>query len=383
MSSRTKWFILLIILIPGGLSAHSYARSLSDSITLFTPYTRISVPPGESVTYSIDLINNTKSLKKVDLYLTGVPKDWVSSLTSGGYTIGQVSVMPGEQRNLTLKVNIPIRVNKGNYRLTVVAKDYTTLPVTINVSEQGTFKTEFTTDQANMQGNTSSTFNFNCDLKNLTSEKQSYALIAKTSPGWEISFRANGKQVTSVEIEPNNSTRVTIEIKPPANTPAGTYEIPVKAVTSSTSGELSLQLVITGTYSMNLTTPSGLLSTHLTAGESKRIELVVINTGSTILNKVNIVPIAPVNWEVTCDPKTIDKIPGGEKVNVTVTIKADKKAVPGDYVTNFEAQTQELVTKASFRVSVKTSMVWGWVGMLIISTALGSVYYLFRKYGRR
>ncbi|MFO7369841.1 MAG: NEW3 domain-containing protein [Bacteroidales bacterium] len=383
MSSRTKWFLSFCILILGGLPITSYAMSVSDSVTLYTPYTRISVPPGESVTYSIDLINNTKSIKKVDLYLTGMPKGWISSLTSGGYSINQISVMPGEKKNLSLSVNIPLKVNKGNYRFSIVAKGYTTLPVTINVSEQGTFKTEFTSDQANMQGNTSSTFNFNSDLKNLTSERQSYALMAKASPGWEVTFRANGKQVTSVEIEPNNTSRINIEIKPPANTPAGTYEIPVKAMTSSTSGELRFQMVITGTYSMNLTTPSGLLSTTLTAGESKKIELVVINTGSTILNKVNIVPIPPVNWEVTCDPKTIEKIAGGEKARVTVTLKADKKAIPGDYITNFEAQTQELVAKASFRVSVKTSLVWGWVGMLIIAAALGSVYYLFRKYGRR
>jgi uncharacterized membrane protein len=142
-------------------------------------------------------------------------------------------------------------------------------------------------------------------------------------------------------------------------------------------------MVITGTYSMNLTTQSGLLSTKLTAGESKKIELIVVNTGSTILNKVNIVPIPPLNWEVTCNPKTIENIPGGEKVHVTATIKPEKKAIPGDYITDFEAQTQELAVKASFRVSVKTSMVWGWVGMLIIAAALGSVYYLFRKYGRR
>jgi uncharacterized membrane protein len=32
---------------------------------------------------------------------------------------------------------------------------------------------------------------------------------------------------------------------------------------------------------------------------------------------------------------------------------------------------------------VKTPMLWGWVGVLIIFIALGSVYYLFRKFGRR
>ncbi len=68
---------------------------------------------------------------------------------------------------------------------------------------------------------------------------------------------------------------------------------------------------------------------------------------------------------------------------VTATIKADKKAIPGDYVTNLEARTPEASSKASFRMSVKTPMLWGWIGVLIIAAAIGTVWYLFRKYGRR
>jgi len=64
-------------------------------------------------------------------------------------------------------------------------------------------------------------------------------------------------------------------------------------------------------------------------------------------------------------------------------VKADKKAIPGDYVTNLNASTPEVSSKASFRISVRTSMLWGWVGILIIFMALGCVFYLFRKYGRR
>ena len=383
MLSCTKGRFLFITLILWGLSHSNYAAPASDSIVLYTPFTRISVPPGESVDYAIDVINNSDKLQRVDLYVTGISGKWNYSLKSGGWTVSQLSILPGEKKSVSLKVDIPLQVNKGNYRFKIVAEDHTVLPLTINVSEQGTYKTEFTTNQANMQGHTGSTFSFNGELRNRTAEKQLYALMAGASPGWDVTFKSNYNNVTSVEIEPNNISKITIEVKPPANIKAGTYEIPVRAVTSSTSAELRLQIVIKGTYFMELGTSNGLLNTKITAGDSKRIEFWITNTGSILLDNVNLTSTAPTNWEVHIDPEKIDHLAAGETKQLYVSIKVDKKAIPGDYLTNIDARTQETTAKSSYRVSVVTSMLWGWVGILIILIALGCVYYLFHKYGRR
>lgn len=64
-------------------------------------------------------------------------------------------------------------------------------------------------------------------------------------------------------------------------------------------------------------------------------------------------------------------------------VKASKKAIPGDYVVKMEARTPEVNSAAEFRIAVKTPIIWGWLGILIIIAACGGVYYLFRKYGRR
>ncbi len=79
----------------------------------------------------------------------------------------------------------------------------------------------------------------------------------------------------------------------------------------------------------------------------------------------------------------MERLEPGNNAQVFATIKADKKAIAGDYVTNIEAKTPEASSKAAFRISVKTPMLLGWIGILIILGALGSVYYLFQKYGRR
>jgi uncharacterized membrane protein len=383
MSAKKKWFRLFLTLSLGIVCLIGYAGELAERVTLYTPYTKISVPPGESIDYAIDVINNTKELKNVEISVSGVPNGWNYNLKSGGWTIGQLSILPGERKSLSLKVEVPLKVNKGNYRFKVLAGEAEALPLIIHISEQGTFKTEFTTGQPNMQGNVNSTFTFNANLRNQTADKQLYALMADAPRGWNVIFKSNYQQVTSVNSEPNSTQQVTIEIKAPEKTVAGKYKIPVRAATNSSAADLELEVVVTGSYSMELTTPTGLLSTDLTAGEAKQLELVVNNTGSSELSDIKPEYSAPVNWSVTFDPKKIDKLSAGATTRIYATIKADKKAIPGDYVTNIETKTPEVSSKVSFRISVETPLLWGWIGVLIIIAALGSVYHLFRKYGRR
>ena len=383
MSARMKWFSFFVSTLFGILSLSSYTVFASDGVTLYTPYTKISVPPGESIDYVIDVINNSSEVKNVDISLAGIPKGWNYVLKSGAWTVSQLSILPGGKQIISLKVEVPLKVDKGVYRFRVLAGGFYTLSLTVIVSEQGTFKTEFTAEQPNMEGHATATFTFNANLRNRTADKQLYALMANAPRGWNITFKSNYQQVTSVNIEANATQAVTIEIKPPEKIEAGKYKIPVSATTNTTSAGQDLEVVITGSFGIELTTPTGLLSTTITAGDEKRVPLRVFNTGSSELADIKLGFSAPVNWDVTFDPKNVSNLQPGGEAQVFATIKADKKAIPGDYVTNIEAKTPEVSSKVAFRISVETPMLWGWIGVLIIIAAFGSVYYLFRKYGRR
>jgi uncharacterized membrane protein len=382
MTNRAK-IILVLFPIFSLCSLINYNVLAAEEVTLYTPYTKISVPPGESIDYTIDIKNNGSELKKVDVYISGLPRDWNSSLKAGGYNIKQISILPGQSKTLSLKVEVPLKVNKGNHRISVVASNYAVLPLIINVSEQGTFKTEFTSDQINMEGHSKSNFSFTTKLKNQTGEKQVYSLQAQPPIGWTVIFKPNYKQATAVEIDPNSTSNITIEVKPPYNIKAGTYKIPVQASNRSVLAELELEVVITGNYDLELTTPSGLLSSNITAGKEKRIELLVKNIGSTELNNIRFSASQPKNWDISFKPDTVLHLNAGENTRVFAIVKAYEKAIPGDYAANLTARTNEATSSASFRISVKTPMLWAWLGVLIIIGAIGSVYYLFRKYGRR
>ena len=367
-----------------GLMFFSFLSSFaSDGVVLYTPYTKISVSPGKSIDYSIEVINKSDQLFDEEIRVSGIPGSWSYSLKSGAYSVSKIAVLSGDKKILSLKVDVPYQVNKGSYSFRVTAGDSVMLPLIITVTEKGSSETEFTTNQSNMQGNASSTFSFRANLKNRTAEKQLYALMADIPRGWDITFKADYKPVTSVEMEANTAKEINIDIKPSGQVKAGTYKIPVRAVTSSTSANLGLEAVVTGSYEMVLTTPTGLVSTNITAGGEKKLQLVIRNTGSSELTGIEMKSSVPSRWEVLFDPVKIDKLLPGNEATVYATIHADKKAIPGDYVANLEAKNPETTSKVSFRVMVKTPVIWGWIGVMVILAALGGVLFLFRKFGRR
>lgn len=374
---------MLAIGIFGAIPGMSNQVSAASGVSLYTPYTSLIAPPGESINYSIDVINNTGQIQDVALSVDTGKSKWNYELTSNGHKIQRIAVKPNESQNINLQLDVPLEVDKGEYAIKVNTNLGSVLNLKVQVSEQGTYKTELTSEQPSIQGHAETTFDFSATLRNRTAEKQLYALRAKAPAGWDVKFSVGGTDVASVNVEPNASEEITISAVPPKQIKAGSYKIPIEATTNSTSAETEFEVVITGTYAMELTTPNELLSTSVTSGSSKKLDLVVKNTGTSPLNDINLSSTAPTDWEVTFEPQTIDSLEPGKTANVQATIKADEKAIAGDYVVNMSAQTAEKTADAQFRVAVKTSMLWGWLGVLIILAVAGGVYYLFRTYGRR
>ena len=133
-----KFFYILIVLMAGLFPFKMQASETKQTFILYTPYTKISVPPGESISYSIDVINNSDEVKNATLALAGLPKSWSYEMKAGGWTLDEIAVLPGEKKNFTLKVDVPLKVNKGTYRFTIGADGLARLPLAITVSKQGT-----------------------------------------------------------------------------------------------------------------------------------------------------------------------------------------------------------------------------------------------------
>lgn len=387
LSTMWKKLLSLKILILLGVLTLIPIKASAASLTLYTPYTGLSVTPGETITYNVDVINDSNTIQHVTFDVNELPKGWDYSLRADGITIEQLSIRANSEEQITVEVNVPLEVNKGKYQpeLNVSGNDGTksSLPLLINVSEKGTFKTDFSIEQPNMQGDIDSDFSYTATLKNQTADSQHYALSAKFLEGWNVDFNVDGSNVTSVTIDPNESKDITINVTPAENSKADTYIIPVYASAGSTTAEIELETVITGKFNIELTTPEGNLSTNITAGRDKNVSLVVENTGSVDLTDISLSAQTPPNWEVTFDQEQIPVLKAGDKTTVKATVEAPDDAIAGDYVTTFNAETPQVSAEAPFRMSVKTSTLWGFVGVAIILIVIGGLYIIFKKYGRR
>ncbi|GGF39878.1 COG1470 family protein [Echinicola rosea] len=234
----------------------------------------------------------------------------------------------------------------------------------------------------NLEAPVSETFRYQATLKNGASTSAKYTLDGRAPDGWRVRFKVSGKQVTSLQVDPKKSESIAIEVTPAHGAAPGKYDVPVHAV-GSDSLSLNLEAVVEGDYEIMLTTPSGRLSGEVTEGKNKQVNLQVKNTGSLPLGDVSLSSRTPPKWEATFSPSTIEQLDPGKSVDVVATVTVPEKTLPGDYVNKFTAKTAETNSEASYRMTVTTSLLSGWVGILVILVAIGLVYYLIRKFGRR
>ncbi len=297
----------------------SFSKTVGHNIILYTPYTSRSVMPGKDLTYHIEVINKTSDIQDIHFYMRGIPDSWTPTLSANSSTIEEVAVRPkslgANTESIDLDLNIPLKIKKGRYTFKLIGKTNSgleyVLPLQVNITKEGIFKTELQVNQANMEGYASSDFNYTMTLLNRTGQKQNYALLANTPPGWEVRFRANGDYVTSVSLASNKSKSIYIKVSPPPNIKAGKFKIPVRAASGNTSDQVTLVAVVQGKYKLELSTPSGRISTNVTAGGKKTIKLLLKNTGSLPFHNIKLSAATPDDWNVNFDNVQIRSVKSG------------------------------------------------------------------------
>jgi uncharacterized membrane protein len=241
----------------------------------------------------------------------------------------------------------------------------------------------FTARLMNLEATAKETFRYTASLHNGQNRAVIYEFQAAVPPGWATSFRVDGMQVTSFRLDSNKTQDLSIELTPSASVKPGKYAVPVMAVSDQGKLELKLEAVVKGSYALELTTPTGLLSGEVTEGNRKPVYLTVKNQGSLPLDNVDLSAQTPAKWSVTFEPAKLERLDAGSAVNVTAYLNVPDKTIAGDYVTTLTAGNANASANSTYRLTVTTSWLAGWLGMLIILAAISLVYFLIRKYGRR
>ena len=364
----------------------------AGGLSLSTEYPGVTITPGETLNITLTLTNTSGSPVNADVAIASLPDGWEGYLQGGDYEVNEVHVgTASEGTPLTLHLTVPDALEEGTYTVQVDAdvneEIYDSLTLSFEVNEVNAGAGSFTTEYPEQEGTAGTSFSFSTTLINNGLSTESYSLSSSAPSGWLVSFVPSDEStsVASIEVESSTSQGLTVEVVPPEGVEAGEYDISCSAVSASETLTTDLKVVITGTYGISLSTPDGRLSFDSQANKDTDVTLTVTNTGNEELQNVTLTSSLPSGWEVTYDVEDgiIDSIAAGSSAQVVATVTPSSEAITGDYVATFTAETDEATSSAEFRVSVKTSTLWGFVAVLIILCVAAGLVYVFRKYGRR
>lgn len=360
--------------------------ALAQDLTITTPYPAVVVAPGSNVSFNVEV--QTSTPERVELTLTGAPDTWNASLHGGGFVIDAVQTNGTDPETVRVDVDVPADA-AGTTRMTLrgtIGSEVVELPLSVRVQADVTGDVTLVTDFPSLRGPSSQTFNFNLTLSNDTAEDLTFSVNAQAPTGWTVEATLTGQsQAASAIIEAGSSTGVTVSAEPPPDAAAGTYDIAVVAVAGERQISGALQVEVTGSYDLALTTQGGApLNSRGAAGTTSPMVINVTNSGTAPVTNVRLTSSAPSDWEITFEPETIASIAADETVQVTAQVRPSGDAIAGDYNITFtasgDASTRDTM---EIRYTVETSLLWGVIGAALIVAVVAGVWWVFQRYGRR
>jgi uncharacterized membrane protein len=384
---------LLPALLRTGLAAGLAAASAltaagaagAATLTLTTTFPAIVADAGGSAHFALTL--KTGSATTVKLTVPTAPDGWTTTLRGGGSIVDAVYV-EGTAPALELEVKVPAAAVPGSYPVVVRAADdhgdVATLSVSVRVPESSGAGVSLTAQFPTLKGPASATYRFALTLANDSSQQATFTLQASGPPGWTVDARpASSSQAATAVVDAGAQAQVEVTVTPPTDAVADTYDIGVQAIGGPAVAQADLKVEITGSYSLQVTTPDGRLNAQVSAGSPSPMTLVVHNTGSAPVAGVTLSATPPQGWQVTFDPAVVPAIAANGSATVTATITPADNAIAGDYALTFTSKSDQASSSVDIRTTVQTSALWGVVGLAAIGLVFVGLFFVFRRFGRR
>jgi len=364
------------------------------AIEVAPEYTGVIVPAGDDVSIDITVANQGRQDEFIELSLTEVPKGWTGRIKTYSFDVTGVYVGSDKSKSLTLKAEPEEGTGPGRYTFgikgeTQDGKLVSTSRVVITTKEKEEEKkskgVNLNTSYPVLQGPTDGKFEFSVEVENKTDKDSIFNLTAAGPANWEVNFKPayEDKFISSLRLKEGQNQSVAVEVKPYLLAEAGTYPISVKVSSPEAKGEAELNVILTGTYKLDVGTPTGLLSLTAMRGEPANVSFYVKNSGSAAQNNIRFISVKPENWKVEFKPERLETLPAGETKQVEVMVTPAPQALVGDYSVNVVVEGERANKNLEFRVSVKASSAWGWIGIGIIVLVLLGLVGLFIYVGRR
>lgn len=364
------------------------------AVSIAAEYTGVVVFVGEKVSLDLTVTNGGRQDEDIEVTMPSVPKGWKAKISTYSFGITGVHVPSDKSKSLTLKLDPESGTEAGKYVFPVKAvtqdgKLTATSQITVHVKEGEKEKeaagVNITTSYPVLKGPTDAKFEFSLEVENKTDKEGIFNLSATGPENWEINFKPTyeDKFFSSLRIKAGASQTVAVAVKPYLLAEPGKFPIKVKVSSDIAKAEAELVIMLTGTYKIEAGTPSGLLSLSAVRGTEANMSFYVKNTGSAPQSNVKFVSFKPENWKVTFKPEKLDTLPPGELKQIEMVVTPGDQALVGDYSVAASVEGEKASKALEFRVTVKASTAWGWVGIGIIVVVLAGLVVLFMTFGRR
>ncbi len=253
-----------------------------------TSYPGVTAKAGDTVSFDLDFTSLTEESYDASLSAVSIPEGWEGTFTGSDRTISKIHIdgnavsssdSTADSSAASFDLSIPDDAADGTYAVALKADAGSGVEDTLNleiiVSSEAAGQGNFTSEYAEQQGSTGTTFSFDTTLINNRGTEQSYSLSSSAPSGWSVSYTPSssedGSQVASVTVDAESSEGLTVTVTPPENVEQGEYTISCTATSANESLTTDLIVEITGTYGVSLSTPAGNLNADAYAGSETSV----------------------------------------------------------------------------------------------------------------
>jgi uncharacterized membrane protein len=400
-----KWnqiFLIVFLVVFGtmilstvSIATAENAKLPARAISMAAEYPGVEIAKDEDVSLDIIFHNKGRKDEDVEVWIAEKPKGWQARIKTYRFTVTGIHVPSDEDKSLTFEANPEEGIKPGDYQFRINARTLDgkfkmSQTVTVKITDdEGKSKeprgVKLSTSYPVIRGPSDATFEFSLEVDSKLDEDAVFDLLAQGPQGWDINFKPayETKYISSLRIKSKQSTSVAVEVKPAMGAAAGEYPINVRISSGDANAQAELAVVLTGTYGLEVGTPSGLLSLDARQGRPANMSFYVRNTGSAKNSDIKFMTFKPENWKVEFKPEKIDAIEPGDIKQVEVIITPYEDALVGDYSVAVNVEGEKASKNIEFRTTVKASAAWGWIGIGIIVMVIGGLFGLFRWLGRR
>lgn len=221
----------------------------------------------------------------------------------------------------------------------------------------------------------------------LTNDEQkthSYSLQAKGLPEhYGTEFYLDKKVVSNVELRPQQKENIALQVSIPDSASPNNYEFAAVIVRDDGfKTALPLSLTVDDSYLLKIAGATSNLT--VLSGKDANFQVSLINNGQKELNKIQPVLELPYKWQVSVNPKQVDRLKPGETAdfNVKVLVPATQDASNQKIIVSGKADkasTQLLTIPAQ----VQKSANYLFIPVIAVAVVMVAAAITYKKRGRR